>query len=93
MIEGIPPGLMDLSGWGVVGLIVVLLLLGKGGIAFRREVDAEKVRADTWQAAWQAERAASQEKDATSVELLENSRTTVRVLEVLQAQAERGESP
>lgn len=37
MIEGVPPGVMDLSGWGVVGLIVVLLLLGRGGIAFRRE--------------------------------------------------------
>lgn len=92
MIEGIPPGVMDLSGWGVVGLIVILLLLGRGGIAFRREVDAEKSRADTWQDAWKAERAAAQERAEQWSELLELARAADRVLTALD-NARRGESP
>ncbi|MBE7701277.1 hypothetical protein H9623_13330 [Oerskovia sp. Sa1BUA8] len=92
MLDGVPLNIGELSGWGVVALIVVLLLLGKGGIAFRREVDAEKSRADTWQDAWKAERAAAQERAEQWSELLELARAADRVLTALD-NARRGESP
>lgn len=92
MIDGIPIGIGDLSGWGVVAILVIMLLTGRG-LATRREVDAEKTRADTWQAAWQAERSANREKDAQGAELLEHARTTSRIVAALQAQAQTRVSP
>jgi hypothetical protein len=93
MIDGIPVWMSDLSGWGVVAILVVMLLTGRG-LATRREVDAEKARADTWQTAWTTERATRQEESEQNRELLENSRTTVRVLKAIQqAQAERPAAP
>lgn len=92
MIDGIPVWMSDLSGWGVVAILVVMLLTGRG-LATRREVDAEKARADTWQAAWSAAMATIKEKEEHDGELIENSRTTVKVLKALQAQAARPTAP
>jgi len=92
MIDGIPIDIGQVSGWGVVGILVIMLLTGRG-LATRREVDAEKARADTWQAAWAAAMSTIKEKAEQDGELLENSRTTVRVLKALQAQADRPAAP
>jgi len=81
-VDFLPAWVVDLSPGATLLVVVLMLLTGK--IASRREVDAEKSRADTWQAAWQAERTASKEKDDQNAELLENSRTMVRVLRALQ---------
>lgn len=92
MIDGLPLSITDLSGWAVVGLIVIMLVTGRGGIALRREVDAEKARADTWQTAWGAERARNDEVVSQVSELLENSRATVKVVDVLYERAMGGDS-
>lgn len=92
MIEGIPIDIGQVSGWGVVGILVVMLLTGRG-LATRREVDAAERRADTWQDAWKTAMAASEEKDAQNVELLENSRTAVRILQALPEPADRSAAP
>lgn len=92
MIDGIPLSITDLSGWAVVALVVIMLVTGRGGIALRREVDAEKTRADTWQTAWGAERARNDEVVGQVSELLENSRATVKVVDVLYERAMGGDS-
>lgn len=86
--EMLPDVASNLSGWGVVGVLVIMLLTGRG-LATRREVDAEKARADLWQDAWKAERTANSEKDRHIEELVENSRATAKVLAVLQEQSTR----
>lgn len=83
MIDGIPISFEGLSGWGVVGVIVLLLLTGKGGIALRREVTVAERSATQWEAAFRAERAISQEKDERQAELLELARAADRVLTAL----------
>lgn len=92
MFDGIPLSIADLSGWGVVALLVVMLLTGKG-IATRREVEAEKTRADTWQDAWSAERARNDIAFEQLGELLEASRTSAKILDVLHAAARGGDGP
>lgn len=92
MIDGIPLDVSNLSGWGVVAVLVVMLVTGKGGIALRREVDAEKNRADTWQAAWGTERTRNDEVVGQVSELLENSRATAKVVDVLYERAMGGDS-
>jgi len=47
------------SGWTVVGVIVWLLLTGRGGIALRREVDAQAAIAETFKTAWETSEAAN----------------------------------
>ena len=93
MTDIIPLSVTDLSGWAVVAVIVFMLVTGRGGIALRREVDAEKTRADLWQTAWDTERARNDVAFDQLGELLETSRTSARVLEVLHQQARGGESP
>lgn len=93
MIDGIPLSITDLSGWAVVAIIVVMLVTGRGGIALRREVDAEKARADLWQTAWGTERARNDVVFSQLSEVLETSRTSARVLEVLHQKARGGDSP
>lgn len=88
MLDGLPIDLGNLSGWGVVAIFVVALLTGR--LTSRREVDAEKARADTWQEAWDKAMAANRAKDEHQGELLENSRTTVRILEAIRQQANTG---
>jgi hypothetical protein len=87
-MDFLPQWMADLSAGAVLLVLVVMLLTGRG-LATRREVDAEKERADTWQAAWHAERTASKEKDEQQAELLENSRTTARIVAEIQAEAKR----
>ncbi|MFE5309692.1 hypothetical protein [Isoptericola sp. NPDC056605] len=87
-MDFLPAWVADLSPGAVLLVLVVMLLTGKG-LATRREVEAEKSRADTWQAAWKAERVANQEKDEQQRELLENSRTTARIVTEIQAEARR----
>lgn len=86
MLESLPVSGWELSGWGVVALFVIAILTGR--LASRREVDAEKERADTWQAAWAASQMAHREKDEALGELLESSRTIVRVLDHMQNAAD-----
>ena len=93
MIDGLPLSITDLSGWAVVALIVVMLVTGRGGIALRREVDAEKARADLWQTVWGTERAPNDVVFGQLGEVLETSRTSARVLEVLHEKARGGDSP
>jgi hypothetical protein len=82
MFEALPVSGWEMSGWGVVALFVLAILAGR--LASRREVDAEKARADTWQHAWEASQAANREKDEALTELLQLGRTSARVLEHLQ---------
>lgn len=91
MLDGIPLNVTDLSGWGVVAILVIMLLTGRG-LATRREVDAEKSRADTWQKAYDAERAISAEKDENLAELLEHSRAAAKILDALNEARERSEA-
>lgn len=88
MLDGLPVDLGNLSGWGVVALFVLAILTGR--LTSRREVDAEKARADTWQEAWTKAMDSNAAKDEQQAELLENSRTTVRILEVIRQQAQSG---
>lgn len=87
-MDFIPAWVGSLSPGAVLLVMVVMLLTGKG-LATRREVEAEKARADTWQTAWQTERTAKAEKDAHDEELLELARTTVRLLQALRAVREQ----
>lgn len=87
-MDFLPQWASDLSGWGVVAVGVLMLLSGRG-LATRREVDAEKARADKFQHAWELLMKARQEDVDHLAELMENSRTTVRVMEALQDQARR----
>lgn len=41
------------SGWTVVGLVAYMLVTGRGGIALRREVEAQKAVTDTFKTAWE----------------------------------------
>lgn len=87
-MEFLPQWVSDLSGWGVVAVLVFLLLTGRG-IATRREVDAANARADKFQHAWELLMTTRREEAAQMVELMENSRTTMRVMEELQEAAHR----
>lgn len=82
MLDTLPVSGWEMTGWGVVAVFVLAILSGR--LASRREVNAEKARADTWQQAWEVSQAGHREKDAALVELVQNSRTTVRVLEAMQ---------
>lgn len=92
MLEGIPLDVGNLSAIAILTLVVLMIITGKG-LATRREVEAEKTRADSWHQAWRAAMEANRERDAQHGELLENSRTTVRILEAIQQQARGGDSP
>jgi hypothetical protein len=83
-MDFLPPWVTDLSAPAVLTLLVIMLLTGRG-LATRREVDAAEQRAETFRAAWETAMVALREKGEHEAELLENSRTTVRVLEVIQA--------
>jgi len=69
------------------------LLTGKGGLATRREVDAEKARADKFQHAWEVLMKAREEEGAQKQELMQGARLTARVMETLQKQARRYPDP
>lgn len=84
MIDGVPLIAAHLSAAGILGVAVLMVLTGR--LATRREVDAEKARADTWQDAWQTERARNDVAFEHIGELAENSRTTVRTMDALYAQ-------
>lgn len=94
-MDFLPQWASDLSGWGVVAVMVVMLLTGKG-LATRREVDQANARADKFQQAWEVVVKARQEDSAQKGELMENARLTARVMEELQKQAREnagGDSP
>lgn len=93
-MDFLPQWASDLSGWGLVAIAFLMLITGKG-LATRREVDAAEKRAETYRIAMETAVAALREKaehdgkrEKREDELIENSRTTVRVLEVLQAARE-----
>lgn len=86
MIDGVPLSAADVGGFGLfiaLALAVVVAFM-RGWIASRREVDAEKARADSWQQAWAVERSANREKDQMISEVLEHSRTSAHALEQIQ---------
>lgn len=98
MLDALPLSGWELTGWGIVALVVVMLLryvasilraILAGQLVTRREVESEKVRADTWQAAWQVAQEAHREKDEALASLLPMVATSVRILEFLQAAAMR----
>lgn len=91
MIEGIPISLGDVGGWAIMAVMVVGLLTGKG-LATRREVDAEKARADKWQEAWEAAMAANAKHAENGAEMLDYQRSAARILDVLYEQAVKGRS-
>jgi hypothetical protein len=41
------------SGWAVVGSVAWMLVTGRGGIALRREVEAQKQVTETFKTAWE----------------------------------------
>lgn len=47
------------SGWTVVGLIVWMILTGRGGLATRREVDAQTQVTQTFKTAWETSMSAN----------------------------------
>jgi hypothetical protein len=83
-MDFLPQWVTDLSAGAVLLVLVVMLLTGRG-IATQREVVAAEKRAETFRAAWETAMITLREKGEHEAELLENSRTTVRVLEALQA--------
>jgi hypothetical protein len=83
VIDGIPITFEGLSGWGVVGIIVLLLLTGKGGIALRREVDAERQHAQTWREAYETVVAREAVRDDAIRELTVSAETQTRFLTAL----------
>jgi hypothetical protein len=94
VLDALPLSGWELTGWGIVALVVVLLLryvasilkaILNGTLVTRREVDAEKERADTWQAAWVASQEAHREKDEALTELVQLGRTSARFIEAMQA--------
>lgn len=91
MIEGIPISLGDLGGWAIMALMVVGLLTGKG-LATRREVEAEKARADKWQEAWEAAMVTIAKQAENGNETLEHQRAAAKILDVLYEQAMKGRS-
>jgi hypothetical protein len=100
VLDALPLSGWELTGWGIVAIVVVLLLqlvawllrrIFSGELVTRREVDAEKERADTWQQAWEASQAGHREKDEALIELLQLGRTSARLLEGLQQAAAGGD--
>lgn len=83
MLDGIPLNVSELSGWGVVAIIVILLLTGKGGIALRREVDAERQHAQTWREAYETVVAREAVRDDAIRELTVSAETQTRFLTAL----------
>lgn len=83
MLDGIPLNVVDLSGWGVVAIIVLLLLTGKGGIALRREVDAERQHSQTWREAYETVVAREAVRDDAIRELTVSAETQTRFLTAL----------
>ncbi|MGW8565644.1 hypothetical protein [Isoptericola sp. NPDC055881] len=83
-MEFLPQWLTDLTPGTLLGVVVLMLITGKG-LASRREVDAAEKRAETYRVALETALTALKESTEHDAELIENSRTTVRVLEVLQA--------
>lgn len=91
MLEGAPLLIANLSAVGILAVLVFMLLTGQG-IATRREVDAAEKRADTWQTAWDTERARNDVAFEQLGELLENSRATAKVMDALYDRANGGDS-
>lgn len=98
MLDALPLSGWELTGWGIVAIVVVMLLryvasilraILAGQLITRREAEAEKARADTWQAAWQVSQEGHREKDEALASLLPMVATCVRILEFLQAAAMR----
>lgn len=82
MLEGVDLSIANLSAVGILAVLVFMLLTGRG-IATRREVEAAEKRAETFQDAWNAERARNNVAFDQLGELLEHSRTTAKVLSAL----------
>lgn len=92
------PMSFQLTGWGILALVVVMLVryvasilkaILNGSLVTRREVDAEKARADTWQAAAQVAQEGLREMSEAFASVLPSIATSVRILEYLQAEAMR----
>lgn len=93
MLDGVPLSVADLSGWGAFLVIVFLVVVSflRGWLYPKAALLAEKARGDTFKEAWERAQSASEAKDAAMYELLQNSRTTVRLLEALQQAASNKE--
>lgn len=77
----------DISGWAVAFVFVYFIATGR--LVPRSTLEDAKAVATTWQAAWTTAMATIKEKAATDAELLENSRTTVRIVQALPRPADR----
>lgn len=92
MIDGVPLTVMDLSGWGVAVFVLLLLtvLVLRGKIPSQSALEAERRRADVFEQAWEKSQEALRAKDEAWTELIQNSRTTVKILEGIQEEAQKG---
>jgi hypothetical protein len=90
-VDGVPLSVADLSGWGAFLVLAFLVIVGfmTGRVQSSRALKAEKERGDTFQRAYERAMQASENKDQGNAELLENSRTTVRMLRAIQQASER----
>lgn len=86
VIEGIPTGVADLTGWGAFVTLAMLVVMAvfRGWLRTGREVDAEKARADAWQQAWSIERDAGKLLTGQVAELMEYARTSAKIVEGIQ---------
>lgn len=87
-MEFLPAWASDLSGWGTVGILVLLIAMGR--LVPKSALDRERENTKTWQDAWKTERAANLEKSEQVAELLEIGRTTEKVMGALQEAARDG---
>lgn len=81
MIDGVPLG--DLTAPGL--LLVAVLLVFLGWLIPKNVYKEKKEEAERWQKAYETEREARAIADAHTRELLENSKTTLKVLTALAA--------
>jgi hypothetical protein len=81
MIDGIP--LSDLTAPGL--LLIAVLMVFVGWLIPKPMYREKKIEAEKWQKAYEIEREARSVSDAQTRELLENSKTTIKVLSALAA--------
>lgn len=80
----------DMGGWGAFGALSLYNVLGfmKGWIRTSREMAEKVTLADKWEAAYNVERVINRETVGQIAEMLENSRTTVKVLEAIKTRSD-----
>lgn len=102
VLDALPLSGWELTGWGIVALVVVMLLryvasilkaILTGELVTRRELDGMREERDLFKDAWQASQAGHQEKDAAIAEVLPLARTSVTILEQMQHEAAQRRAP